>query len=159
MFFLHISHWSTGSKKWSKPQKYWLAHHSRRKSKVCRRTNLLKSVLRLFRTWDEFWHLLICVCLLHTIHCIQKHHLRKDKKTECQWADTGIEFLLPSTTVSLSEQCQAPVAICFSRAGCSWFPKTLAHAKAVLFYLFQDFIFKEWELVRTTYAKSIPTTR
>lgn len=43
------------------------------KSRVCGRMNLLKSLLRLFRAmWDEFWHLLICVCPLHTIRFANK---------------------------------------------------------------------------------------
>lgn len=51
------------------------------------------------------------------------------------------------------------VTTCFSKAGHSWLPKTLACTEVVLFYPFQDIIFKEWKLVRTTRAKSTSTTR
>lgn len=135
----------------------------RSKSKVYGRTNLLKGLLRLFRaTWDEFWHLLNCVCPLHTVHFVYKRtvsgrtrRLSAGKLTQA----SSSSCLIRLSPWPLSEQYQAPGATCFSRAGCSWFPKTLARTKAVLFHPFLDFIFKEQELVRTTHAKSIPTTR
>lgn len=135
----------------------------RSKSTVCGRTNLLKSLLRLFRRmWDEFWHLLICVRPLHTLRFAYERmvpgrtwRLSASKPTQASGSSCLVR-LFPRT---LWERYQAQVATCFSTAGCSWFPKTLARTEAVLFHPFQDLIFKEWELVRTTHAKSIPTTR
>lgn len=133
----------------------------RSKSKACGRINLLKHLLRLFRaTWDEFWHLLFCVCPLHSIRFAYKSTAsgRTRRQSSCQPTQTSGSMCLRLSPWSLSEQYQAPVATCFSRAGCSLFPETSAGSKSVLFHPFWDFIFKEWELVRTSHAKNIPTT-